>query len=206
MSLQALILVAIGLSMDAFGASISRGAAFGRLPLGRSAAIAGLFGLFAVIAPVIGWAVGAAFYDLIEALDHWIAFCLLSAIGIKMIVDARGGTTDSAVGGAPIRILIVLVSAIATNIGATVVGIALPGLRVDIWSAAAIIGCATLLTSFVGLQIGRITGAAFGHRAEIAGGLILIAIGTKILLEHTILAKSVAATHFGVSFQNLVFG
>ena len=109
MSLQALILVAIGLSMDAFGASISRGSAVGRLPLGRSAAIAGLFGLFAVIAPVIGWSVGAAFYDLIEAVDHWIAFCLLSAIGIKMIVDARGGargdTTGGAVGGVVIPAL-----------------------------------------------------------------------------------------------------
>jgi manganese efflux pump family protein len=192
MSFQALILVAIGLSMDAFGASISRGTALGRLPLGRSVAIAGLFGLFALIAPVIGWALGLAFYDLIEAVDHWIAFCLLSAIGIKMIADARGGatgsTTGGAVGGVAARILIVLVSAIATNIDAAVVGIALPGLRVDIWSAAAIIGFATLLTSFAGLQLGRLTGAVFGHRAEIAGGLILIVIGTKILLEHTIWA------------------
>ncbi len=189
MSLQALILVAIGLSMDAFGASVSRGAAFGRMPVRIALRTAGLFGLFATAAPVIGWTVGIAFYDLISALDHWIAFCLLSVIGGKMIVDARAGgeaRDAAAVDVTPSRLLIVLTAAVATNVDAAVVGIALPGLHVSLPMAAGIIGTVTFSASFIGIHIGRATGAAFGHRAEIAGGVILIAIGTKILIEHTL--------------------
>lgn len=206
MSVQALILVAIGLAMDAFGASVSRGAAYGRLLPGGALKIALLFGAFAMIAPVIGWAIGAAFYDLIEAYDHWIAFCLLSAIGIKMIADSRRDSESTSVGKMQTRLLIVLVSAIATNVDAAVFGIALPGLRVDITIAAAIIGAATFIASYGGTHLGRITSVAFGHKAEILGGAILIAIGTKILLEHTVLANSTAAAVAGAALQLPIFG
>ena len=204
MSLQALILVAIGLAMDAFGASVSRGATYGRQPPGNALKIAILFGAFAMIAPVIGWAVGAAFYDLIEAYDHWIAFCLLSAIGIKMIADSRGNSESKPAGSMQTRVLIVLVSAIATNVDAAVFGIALPGLRVDIATAAAIIGTATFIASYGGTHLGRVTSIAFGHKAEILGGAILIAIGTKILIEHTMLAKSAAVAE--TALQSPIFG
>lgn len=205
MTLQALILVALGLSMDAFGASISRGAALDRIPRSMAFRIAGLFGLFAVAAPVIGWAVGAAFYDLISALDHWIAFVLLSAIGIKMIVDAvrdDGMGNDGPLDVTQIRLVIVLGAAIATNVDAAVVGVALPGLRVELPAAAGIIGFTTFGASFIGLYLGRLTGAAFGHRAEIAGGLILIAIGTRILIEHTLMHDPAGAT----ALQFPIFG
>jgi len=205
MSVQALILVAIGLAMDAFGASVSRGAAYGRLLPGVALKIALLFGAFALMAPVIGWAIGTAFYDLIEAYDHWVAFCLLSAISIKMIADSRSASESRTVGKIQTRLLIVLVSAIATNVDAAVFGIALPGLRVDITIAAATIGATTFMASYGGTHLGRVTSVAFGHKAEILGGAILIAIGTKILLEHTVLARSAAAVA-GTALQSSIFG
>ena len=203
MSVYALILVAIGVAMDAFGASISRGAASRHTPALK---VAGLFGGLALIAPVAGWAIGAAFYDLIEAYDHWIAFCLLTAIGAKMIADAlssgKDRTVDSPLIRPRTRFLIVLVSAVATNVDAAIFGIVLPGLHVDIWAAAAIIGAATFIASFAGTHLGRLTGAAFGHRAEIFGGALLIAIGTKILIEHTLLAGGIEAA----ALQSPIFG
>lgn len=203
MSVQALILVATALAMVAFGASVSRGAAYGRLMPGAALKIALLFGGFALIAPIIGWAIGEAFYDLIEAYDHWIAFALLSAIGIKMIADSKSDSGSKTVGRMQIRLLVVLVSAIATNVDAAVFGIALPGLRVDITTAAATIGAATFIASYSGTHLGRVTSVAFGHKAEILGGMILIAIGTKILLEYTVLAKSAATA--ALALQSPIF-
>lgn len=200
MSLQTLILVAIGLSMDAFGASISRGAASGRMPIASALKSASLFGAFAIAAPIIGGTVGIAFYDVISALDHWVAFILLSVIGGKMIFDARTGN-ESPVNVMPTRLAILLAAAIATNIDAAVVGIALPGLHIALPFAAGIIGATTFVASFLGIKIGHRTSVAFGHRAEMAGGAILIAIGTKILIEHTLLAEPKA-----LALQAGIFG
>ncbi len=183
MTLYALFLVALGLSMDAFGASISRGAVLKHASHNDSFKVAAFFGGFATVTPLMGWAVGMAFYDVIAELDHWIAFVLLSAIGIKMI---RDGLTD---GETPTkiqsyRLLILLTSALATSIDAAVVGVSLPFFRINIISAAAIIGAVTFLASYVGIVIGGLTGSAIGKRAEILGGVILIGIGSKILVEH----------------------
>lgn len=170
--------------MDAFGASISRGALIGGLRHGAALRVAGLFGGFAATTPVIGWAVGIAFLDLIAAFDHWIAFGLLSAVGTKMIFDAQahhGGIASNT----SRRVLLLLASALATNVDAGIFGITLPIMQVNLVTASATIGLVTFIASFVGLYVGRATGAALGHKAEIAGGLILIAIGTKILLDHT---------------------
>ena len=183
MTLYALFLVALGLSMDAFGASISRGAVLKRASHNDPFKVAAFFGGFATVTPLTGWAVGMAFYNVIAELDHWIAFVLLSAIGIRMI---RDGLTD---GDSPTkiqsyRLSILLISALATSIDAGVVGVSLPFFRINILSATAIIGAVTFLASYVGIVIGGMTGSAIGKRAEILGGVILIGIGSKILVEH----------------------
>ena len=188
MAFQALLLVAIGLSMDAFGASISRGALVGQHRLSIALWVASLFGCFAAVTPLVGWAIGIALLDLISALDHWIAFGLLSAVGTKMIFDAWSHR-DSVAANTGLRILILLVSAIATNVDAGIFGITLPLMQVNLLVASATIGIVTFTASFVGLYIGRVSGAALGHKAEIFGGVILIMIGTKILIDHTYLAN-----------------
>lgn len=174
--------------MDALGASVSRGALIGELRRGVALRTASLFGGFAAATPVVGWAVGLAFLDLIAAFDHWIAFGLLSAVGAKMIFDAqarRGGIASNT----SLRVLILLTSALATNIDAGIFGITLPMMQIDLVTASVTIGLVTFIASFAGLYAGRATGAAFGHKAEIVGGLILILIGIKILLDHTYFAN-----------------
>ncbi len=187
MAFQALLLVAIGLSMDAFGASVSRGALVGHHRLAVALWVAGLFGGFAAVTPLIGWAIGIALIDLIAAFDHWVAFGLLSAVGSKMIFDAYSHRENIAA-NTGLRILILLVSALATNVDAAIFGITLPLMQVNLLVAAATIGVVTFVASFAGLHLGRVSGAALGHKAEIFGGVILIVIGTKILIDHTILA------------------
>ena len=174
--------------MDALGASISRGASIRRLQHNMALRVAGLFGGFAAATPVVGWAVGIAFIDLISALDHWIAFGLLSAVGTKMIFDAwsRRGSIAS---NTSFRILILVASALATNVDAGIFGITLPIMQVNLIIASATIGFVTFAASFAGMHIGRATGSALGHKAEIVGGLILILIGTKILIDHTYFAN-----------------
>lgn len=187
MTFQALLLVAIGLSMDAFGASISRGAVVRHHRHAIALGAASLFGIFAAVTPIIGWAIGIAFVDRIAAIDHWIAFGLLSAVGAKMIFDARAQRGHQATDKS-LHVTVLLVSAVATNIDAAIFGITLPLMRVDLLAACAAIGAATFFAAFAGMTIGRATGAALGHKAEIFGGAILIAIGVKILLDHTYFA------------------
>lgn len=187
MTFHALFLVAIGLSMDAFGASISRGAVVRHHRQAIALAAASLFGIFAAVTPIIGWAIGIALLDQIAALDHWVAFGLLSAVGVKMIFDASAHSASSATDKG-LRLFVLLVSAVATNIDAGIFGITLPLVRVDLLAACVTIGVATFIAAFVGMNIGRATGAALGHKAEIFGGVVLIAIGVKILLDHTYFA------------------
>lgn len=174
--------------MDAFGAAVSRGAVMGRLRHSVALRVAGLFGGFAAATPIVGWAVGIAFLDLIAAFDHWVAFGLLSAVGGKMIYDAQA-RRDSVAGNTSLRVIILVTSALATNIDAGIFGITLPMMQVNLITASATIGLVTFIASFAGMHIGRVTGAALGHKAEIIGGLILILIGIKILVDHIYLAS-----------------
>jgi putative Mn2+ efflux pump MntP len=185
-SISTLLLLALGLSMDAFGASVSRGASFGAFARPWSVLGASLlFGAFATVAPLVGWALGRAFYSLIEAYDHWIAFALLSLIGAKMI---RDGLTHEV--PRPIeqgyRLVVLVVAATATSIDAVAVGLTLPAFRVNILIAAGVIGAVTFTAALGGAAVGRLAGDLVGRRAEIAGGILLIAIGVKIVLEHTL--------------------
>lgn len=171
--------------MDAFGASVGRGASVGphaRLPDIFKAGC--LFGIFAALAPLLGWVIGSAFYPLIEAYDHWIAFALLSVVGLKMVrdgwIDAETNIVEQSY-----RLLVIVIAAIATSIDAVAVGITLPTLRVNVLFAAAVIGSVTFLAAISGSFLGRFAGKQIGRRAEGLGGMILIAIGVRIVIEHT---------------------
>lgn len=184
MTLTALFLIAISLSFDAFGACVSRGAALRKIPGDFALKAAALFSFFSMAAPLAGWALGAAFHDVVALYDHWIAFLLLAAVGLKMVRDGmeKNGATTSTI--PPYRILVLVTSALATSIDAAVVGFGLPFLRVNVWLALAVIGGVTFAASFSGMYVGAAGGRAIGRRAEVVGGLILIIIGVKILLEH----------------------
>lgn len=173
--------------MDAFGASVSRGAVIRTLGLSLSVRISLIFGAFATVAPILGALLGLVFIDVISAVDHWIAFGLLFAVGIKMIRDALSASDGPPV-ALGLRLAVVVASALATSIDSGIFGIALPSIEIGLPMSALTIGGVTFAAAFTGLQVGRITGAVIGRRAEIAGGILLIGIAIKILVDHTLLA------------------
>ena len=175
-----LLLIAVGLSMDAFAVSICKGLSLKNLKK-RHAALVGLyFGGFQFLMPVLGWALGYRFEHVIESVDHWIAFGLLTVIGVSMIREARhADELDDDLGFKTMLLL-----ALATSIDALAVGVTFAFLQVRILPAASLIGVTTFLLSVVGVYIGHLFGLRYKAKAEIAGGVILIFIGVKILLEH----------------------
>lgn len=183
MSLLSLFILALGLSIDAFAAAIGRGAANGAPHFGAVFKGALIFGVTEMITPVIGWAVGWAFSDWVEAVDHWIAFGLLAAVGGHMAWHAWQRDHDEP--PPPRGVLGLVATAIGTSIDAMAVGVSLALLDVDIRVAAPIIGATTFVMTAIGLSMGRRIGEVVGHRAEIAAGLGLIAIGCGILWSHT---------------------
>ena len=190
MNLLTLFLIAVGLSMDAFSVAICKGLSMGRATL-RNCSVVGLwFGSFQALMPIVGYFVGINFRHAIESFDHWIAFALLALIGINMIREALGKEEDSEeCEGCEKEALSarkMFPMAVATSIDALAVGVSFAFLSVDIWTSALIIGITTFLFSFGGVMIGNIFGARHKSKAELAGGIILILIGLKILLEHTL--------------------
>ncbi len=177
-----LFLIGIGLSMDAFAVSICKGLKMQKLNLKQTALIALFFGGFQAIMPLIGWLLGANFKDYIVDFDHWIAFVLLAFIGGKMVYESFKNEEDDECDKFDIKELFLL--AIATSIDALAVGITFAFLHVNILSAITIIGITTFILAAVGVFIGHKFGAVYKSKAELAGGLILIFIGLKILLEH----------------------
>ena len=183
MQLWELFIIAVGLSMDAFAVSICKGLSV-RKVTPRHALTAGLyFGGFQALMPLIGFIAGRSVADYIQAFDHWIAFGLLVLIGGKMLWDIWHGDEDEEASD-PTRTLTLLIMAIATSIDALAVGISFALLAVNIWQAIAIIGCTTCALSIAGVVLGNRLGELFKKRATLAGGVILIAIGVKILIEH----------------------
>ncbi len=186
MSWVEIALLAVGLSMDAFAVSVGKGLAMRRLNLGQASALALAFGFFQGFMPLIGWLVGSRFAELITAFDHWIAFGLLALIGGKMLWEAVWGDPDGpetpADARLPLRELLVL--AVATSIDALAAGVGFAFLDLNIWLTVATIAVITGALSFVGVAVGHRFGAAFERPAEFVGGVILIGIGAKILLEH----------------------
>ena len=182
MDILSLVLIAVGLAMDAFAVAICKGLAMKR-PEIRSILIVGVwFGFFQALMPVIGYYLGAAFYDYIAAYDHWIAFILLAVIGVNMIREALSDEEEGVDADTGFRTMLVL--AIATSIDALAVGISLAMTGDDIVTSAVLIGVITFLISAFGVKIGSLFGDRFGKKAELVGGAILIVIGLRILLEH----------------------
>ena len=176
----AAFLLALALAMDAFAVALTQGARF-RPSLGGGAAIAATFGVFQAVMPLIGWGIGAVAFAYVAAIDHWIAFGLLAFLGVRMLGGHVGEDEVShALTGKAL-----LVAGLATSVDALAAGITLPALEVAPLVAALVIGLVTLALSGVGVALGRLAGDAFGAWAERLGGVILIALGLRILAEHT---------------------
>ncbi|MHB1393653.1 MAG: manganese efflux pump MntP [Clostridia bacterium] len=200
MDILSIVLIAIGLSMDAFAVSVTNGIIIKDLKISHVLKIAMYFGVFQALMPLAGWLAGFQFRDYIINVDHWIAFALLAFIGGKMIREAFNEVNEDAetVEGMsevaistqgtasenPLRMGRLLVLAVATSIDALAVGISFAFLSVSIVWAAVVIGLITFAICFAGVYIGNKFGGLLKKKAEIAGGLILICIGLKILLEH----------------------
>ncbi len=185
MSLFELFLIAVGLSMDAFAVAICKGLATGRVKLGQMVIVGLWFGIFQALMPLIGYLLGVNFSTLIQSVDHWIAFILLSLIGANMIREALGGDEECCnEEDSSYSIRAMLPLAIATSIDALAVGVSFAFLSVDIVPAVSFIGVCTFILSVFGVKIGSVFGLRFKKKAEIAGGVILILMGAKILLEH----------------------
>ena len=180
-----LFLIGVGLSMDAFAASVCKGLGMSRLNMRQAAVISLFFGGFQALMPLIGWALGSQLTDFIAPIDHWIAFGLLAFVGGKMLWDAfheddedEGVQTDE-----KLDLKELLMLAIATSIDALAVGITFAFLQVAIVPSITIIGLTTFVISFAGVAVGHFFGARFEKPATIVGGVVLIMIGVKILLE-----------------------
>lgn len=179
-----LFLLAVGVSMDAFAVSVCKGLSMQRAGLKESAICGGWFGGFQALMPLIGFFLGTLFADAIVAFDHWVAFGLLAVIGINMLKEAFSKDEEEGC-CCDLSFKTMFVMAIATSIDALAVGISLAMAGdVNIWLAIALIGVTTFSFSGLGVKIGNVFGSRFEQKAQIAGGVILILLGTKILLEH----------------------
>ena len=180
-----LLVIAIGLAMDAFAVSISSGVTLSRMRFRDALTIATFFGGFQGLMPLIGWRTGNWVRIYIAAFDHWIAFALLVLVGSRMIHESRKHTDDrSAID--PTRLAVLLVLAIATSIDALAVGFSLSFLDMAILVPIIVIGAVTFIMCFAGTYLGALSGQLVGRRVETIGGLMLIAIGVKIVIEHTL--------------------
>lgn len=184
MSLLELFIIAVGLSMDAFAVSVCKGLSTGHVKFRHMLCTGLWFGLFQALMPSIGYALGINFSHLIQSIDHWIAFVLLAIIGVNMIREAREECCDEEEHSASYSVKIMFPLAIATSIDALAVGVSFAFLAVDIIPAVSFIGACTFILSALGVKLGAIFGNRFQSKAEIAGGIILILMGIKILLEH----------------------
>ena len=182
MDFVTLLTLAVGLAMDAFAVSICKGLAMREKILKKGIIVGLWFGGFQALMPTIGFFLGTQFKDQITSIDHWIAFVLLGLIGINMVKEALSNEEEQADDSIAVKEMFML--AVATSIDALAVGITFAFLNVHIVSAASIIGVCTFLISFAGVKIGNIFGTKYKSKAELAGGIILILLGFKILFEH----------------------
>ena len=181
-----LFLIGVGLSMDAFAVSICKGLGMEKINKKQAFTIGLYFGGFQALMPLIGWFLGIRFQQYITSIDHWIAFILLVCIGGKMVVEAVRDRDHEVVGekDQPLDHKEMFLLAVATSIDALAVGITFAFLDTPIIEAIVIIGCTTFVLSIVGVIVGNFFGTRYKKKAEIIGGIILILIGLKILLEH----------------------
>ncbi len=181
MSVWELIIIAVGLAMDAFAVSVCKGLSMKKMNW-KHAGLAGLyFGGFQMLMPLLGYLLGTGFQDKITGIDHWIAFVLLGAIGANMIKESFSGEEET---DASFDVKTMLLLAVATSIDALAVGVTFAFLRVHIILAVCLIGGITFVLSVAGVRVGNVFGSKYKSRAELAGGIILILMGLKILLDH----------------------
>jgi len=185
MDMVEIILIALGLAMDAFAVSIANGITTKQLRISNALKMAIFFGSFQAFMPVLGWFAGLNLRDLISGVDHWIAFGLLTFIGCKMIYESvRIEASKKEV--ASINLYVLLILSVATSIDALAVGLSFAFLKISIATPIIVIGTVTFLFSFIGVSFGNKFGHIFENKIEIAGGLILLGIGVKIVAEHMI--------------------
>lgn len=185
MNLSATILLAFGMSMDAFAASIGKGATLHKPKFSEAVRTGLIFGVIETLTPLVGWGLGMLASQFVLEWNHWIAFILLVFLGGRMIVEGFRGDSDEAC-DAPRRhgFWLLVTTAFATSLDAMAVGVGLAFLQVSIVTTALAIGCATFLMSTLGIMVGRFIGPLLGKRAEILGGIVLIGIGSEILWSH----------------------
>lgn len=185
MNLSATILLAFGMSMDAFAASIGKGATLHKPKFSEAVHTGLIFGAIETLTPLVGWGLGMLASQFILEWNHWIAFILLVFLGGRMIVEGFRGDSDEAC-EAPHRhgFWLLVTTAFATSLDAMAVGVGLAFLQVSIVTTALAIGCATFIMSTLGMMVGRFIGPLLGKRAEILGGIVLIGIGSEILWSH----------------------
>jgi putative Mn2+ efflux pump MntP len=183
MDMPTILLIAVALAMDAFAVSVASGLNIKQFKVNHALRIAFFFGLFQGVMPVVGWLAGFNLRQFISAVDHWVAFGLLLIIGIKMMVEPLRKRPDKKKIN-PLNVYVLLVLAVATSIDALAVGLSLAFLKLLIITPAIIIGIVTFMLSFIGVFLGNRTGDFLKSKVEFLGGLILIIIGAKILIEH----------------------
>ena len=186
MHIAEILILAVGVSMDAFAVSICKGLSVCKVRPRHASLAAVWFGGFQALMPLIGYFAGVAFADIVSSVDHWIAFVLLGIIGGKMVKESFE-KDECCCTDPDFSFRTMLAMAVATSIDALAVGVSLAFLKANIWSAVLIIGLTTGAFSAAGIYIGNIFGNRYKSKAEFAGGLILILIGAKILCEHTLL-------------------
>lgn len=183
MGVTEILLLGVSLSMDAFAVSICKGLSMKKISWKKGIIIGLYFGIFQALMPVIGYCLGSAFESFVTSIDHWIAFVLLALIGGNMIKEAFGEDEEENCND-NVDFKTMLILAIATSIDALAVGITFAFFDVNVPLAVTLIGITTLTISLMGVKIGNKFGSKYEKKAEVAGGIVLILIGTKILLEH----------------------
>ena len=185
MNVSATILLAFGMSMDAFAASIGKGATLHKPKFSEALRTGLIFGAIETLTPLVGWGMGMLASQFVLEWNHWIAFVLLVFLGGRMVIEGfRGGNDDDCETPRRHGFWLLVTTAFATSLDAMAVGVGLAFLQVNIIATALAIGCATLIMSTLGMRVGRFIGPLLGKRAEILGGIVLIGIGAQILWSH----------------------
>ena len=183
MSIIEIVLIGVGLAMDAFAVSICKGLAMRRMNYKKAIIIAAFFGVFQALMPALGYVLGTTFANKIAAIDHWIAFILLALIGANMIKEALSSDDDECQDDS-LRLGDLIMLSIATSIDALAVGITFAFFNVSLLLSVSMIGIITFIICVIGVKVGNVFGEKYKSKAELAGGLILIVMGAKILIDH----------------------
>lgn len=185
MGFTTLILIALGLNFDTFAVSISTGLVANNIKFWQATKVAVTLAIFQALMPVLGWFIGSQLKSFISNYDHWLAFGLLTIVGIKMIIESQK-KEEKRINLNPFKSFVIVGMAVATSIDALIVGVSFAFINVNILLSVGVIGFTTYILAMLGLLFGKKAGQWFGGRIEILGGVILIAIGLKILIEHLI--------------------